>query len=95
MTNFLSSFSVSPLDYIAVDTILMFAACQMRSCVNVTVVDDVILENVESFDLILERTPDLNSRITLDSVNGVVEITDNDGMQDDYMVICRGDTSCN
>ena len=42
------------------------------------IVDDTILENDESFDVTLERTPDLNSRITLDPVNGVVEIADND-----------------
>jgi hypothetical protein len=28
-----------------------YDACQMRSCVDVTIVDDEILENVESFDL--------------------------------------------
>ena len=63
------------------DTILMFAACEMRSCVNVSIVDDMILENTESFDVILERTPDLDSRITLDPGNGIVEIT---SMYDDY-----------
>ena len=71
MLNFITSFSVRPLDYIAVDTILMFDACQMRNCVDVTIVDDLILENVESFDLYLERTSDLDSR-TLDPVNEVV-----------------------
>jgi hypothetical protein len=56
----------------------MFDACQMRRCVNVTIVDDVILENVESFDLYLERTSDLDSRITLDPAHGVLEFADND-----------------
>ena len=53
---------------------------------NVTIVDDDVLENVESFDVILE-SPRLfifirllDSRITLNPVDGVIEITDNDGM---------------
>ena len=57
--------------------------------------DDRILENIESFILTLERTSDLDSRITLDPVNGVVEIIDNDGRYDDSdTVVHRGDT-CN
>ena len=75
----ISSFSVAPMDYGTIDTILMFAACQMRSCVDVSIENDTVLENVESFDVTLERTSDLDSRITLDPVDGVVEINDNDG----------------
>ena len=42
----------------------------------VPIVDDTILENVvETIEVILESTPGLNSNITLDPVNGVVEIT--------------------
>ena len=48
------------------------------------IMDDIILENDELFDLTLERTSDLDSRITLNPVNGVVEIADNDGRYDDY-----------
>ena len=49
---------------------------------NVTIVDDEVLENVESFNVTLERAPffPLNNMITLNPVNGVIEITDNDGM---------------
>ena len=50
------------------------------------IMDDIILENDESFILTLERTSDLDSRITLDPVNGVVEITENDGRYSDYSV---------
>ena len=52
----------------------------MRRCYNLNIVDDVTVENVESFNVSLERTSDLDSRITLDLVNAVVEIIDNDGM---------------
>ena len=72
--------TVDPMDYISVSTILMFEACQRRSCVTVTIVDDEVLENVESFNVTLERTPGLDMRITLDPVDAVVEITDDDGL---------------
>ena len=66
-------------------TILMFEACDKQRCVNVTIVDDDVLETVvESFTVTLERTPGLDSRITLRPVDGVVEITDNDG---EYMYL--------
>ena len=79
ISTIISSLAVAPMDYGAVDTLLSFAACQIRSCVNVSIINDVVLENVESFDVILDRAPELDSRITLEPVNGVVEITDNDG----------------
>ena len=61
------------------DTLLSFAACQIRSCVNVSIINDIVLENVESFDVTLDRTTGLDSRIALEPVDGVIEITDNDG----------------
>ena len=45
-----------------------------------TIVDDEVLENVESFTVTLERTPGLDMRIALNPVNGRIEITDNDGI---------------
>ena len=57
----------------------MFAACQRRSCFNVTIVDDEVLEReVESFTVTLERTPSLDNRITLNPVEGRIVIRDND-----------------
>ena len=47
-----------------------------------SIVDDEILRHDKLLDLTLERTFDLDSGITLDPVNGVVEITDDDGMCD-------------
>ena len=66
------------------DTLLSFAACQIRSCVNVSIINDIVLENVDSFDVTLERTLGLDSRITLNPVDGVIEITDNDGTHSHY-----------
>ena len=86
MISLLSSFSDSSLDYGVVDTILTFAACETRSCVSVFIMDDILLEDDESFNVNLERTLGLNSRITLNPVNGTVEIID-----DDYLVLHKGD----
>ena len=79
MTASLHSSTVDSMDYIGVSTILMFEACDKRRCVNVTIVDDGIHEMTESFTVTLDRTPSLDSRITLDPVDGVVEISDVDG----------------
>ena len=54
---------------------------------NVSAVDDEMLENDVSYNLTLERTPDLDSRITLDPAHGVLEFADNDGRYNDYMVV--------
>ena len=69
-------FDYGPLN----NSLLLFTACQRRSCVNVTIIEDGILENEELFNVTLERTPGLDDRITLDPINGVVQINDNDGM---------------
>ena len=46
---------------------------------NISIVDDEVLENIESFTVTLERTPGLSSRIELDPVDGIIRIIDNDG----------------
>ena len=68
------------MDYIGLSTILSFPACETKQCVDVTIVDDEVLEKVESFDVTLEKTPGLDTRITLNPVDGVVEIIDEDGL---------------
>ena len=78
--------TVAPMDYIDVSTILMFGACARRHCVNVSIVDDDVLEMTESFTVTLERISGLDSRITLDPVDGVIEITDDDG-EYSYVVV--------
>ena len=70
---------VNPMDYRELNTILSFAACETRRCVNVTIVDDLVDEPIERFAYTLERTPGLDMRIRLDPVDGVVQINDNDG----------------
>ena len=59
-------------------SILMFDACDTRHCVDITIVNDTNDEPDEMFAVTLERTPGLNDRITLDPVDGVVIIIDDD-----------------
>ena len=73
------NFSVVPMDYERLSTILMFDSCTERSCASVNIVDDLILENIESFFASLTRSTGLDIRITLDPVNAEIEITDDDG----------------
>ena len=73
------------MDYGAISTILILDTCETRQCDNISIVDDVTLEMTESFSVTLERTPDLNSRITLNPVDGDINILDNDGRKyDDF-----------
>ena len=57
---------------------MAIGACETRHCVEVTIVNDEELEKTESFTVTLERTPDLDSRIILASVNADVEIIDDE-----------------
>ena len=71
---------VTPMDYGAVNDTLSFEACDIRRCVNVTIINDEVLEGVESLDVTLERTPGLDNKITVMPVDGEIIITDDDGM---------------
>ena len=80
----------SPMDYTALSTIMTFDECETQSCVNITIVDDLALEIVESLRITLNSTADLDGRITLDPVDGIIEIVDNDGA---YIMTCYTNTS--
>ena len=66
------------MDYETLSTTLMFAACETRRCVNVAIVEDILVESIEIFGVTLERTPDLDRNITLNPVTEEIEIIDND-----------------
>ena len=68
------------MDYGAQSTLLMFDECKRRSCVNISIEDDLVLEMEESFNVTLKRTIGLDSRIELSPMDGVIEIIENDGM---------------
>ena len=65
------------MDYLELNSILSFDACHTRRCINVTIVDDLVDEPLEYFDFTLERTPDLDTRISLNPVDGWIAIIDN------------------
>ena len=84
--------AVSSEDYVAVSGFtLMFDRCQSESCVNLTIVNDDVLEMVESFTVSLgnpnpnnsiqteDRFANLTSRISIDPATAVINITDIDG----------------
>ena len=62
----------------AFNTTVQFNECEQSSCINITIMDDDVLENTEFFNLTLERNG-LHERIQLDPVDGLVQITNNDG----------------
>ena len=83
---------MSSEDYVAVSNFtLMFDRCQRKSCVNLTIVNDDVLEMVESFTVSLgnpnpnnsiqteDRFTHLTSRISIDPPTAVIHITDIDG----------------
>ena len=73
-----------PMDDGAVSTILMFAACDTRQCVDVPIVADETLELTETFIVTLHRTPALENRITVNPVDGNIDILNNDGHKYEY-----------
>ena len=77
-TAFITS-SESPDDFTSLtSTPLTFGRCKRRTCINIHLVDDSIVEMTESFIYSLSRTTSLDSRITLGLADGVIEIVDND-----------------
>ena len=73
------------MDYIGLSVDLSFAACETRQCVNITIVDDLVDEPDEEFDVTLERTIGLDPRISLNPVDARVLIEDNDGKSALYL----------
>ena len=70
----------SPPDFGVVSTQLMFDSCKTKLCTDITISNSTGLDYIESFFINLQRTPDLDPRITLNPVVGEIEITNNDGL---------------
>ena len=72
--------AVAPDDYVSLNVTLMFAACETRRCVDVTIENDFDSEPDEDFFYTLERTPGLHPSIDLAPVDGdIVIVDDGDG----------------
>ena len=59
-----------------VSTALRFERCGNRSCTNISIQSDEIMEETETFTITLESTLGLDARIQLDPFEGVVTIFD-------------------
>ena len=66
------------MDYEALSTTLMFGACETQHCVNVTIVDDGLVEGDETFGITLNLITHLDNRLMLNTVTGMIMITDDD-----------------
>ena len=71
----------APMDYTPRSVVFTFGECKRQSCVNISIVNDSIVEKDETFSVALALAPNLDNRIKLDSESAVVEIIDNDGMK--------------
>ena len=79
-TRHVSHHAVIGDDYTTNSTTLMFGECASKACILLSILDDSIAENANSFNITLERTPNLDPKIFLITVHGVVHIEDDDGM---------------
>ena len=64
------------MDYDPHSMTSMVVTCEKRQCVNITIVDDTVVESQESFAVTLENN---DTWVTLHPAGGQVRITDNDG----------------
>lgn len=82
ITDITFNFTENSLDYEGVTVLLNFGSCETRVCISVTIVNDSTAEGIEHFSASLERTANLDPRITIDPDFAKVEITDDyTGMQ--------------
>ena len=78
--NNISPLTDSPTDFVAMpNTPLLFQPNQRRVCVTIPIEDDDMVEQTESFTVILRGTQDLHEAIRLTQTNGFVVIIDDDG----------------
>ena len=77
--SFSHEYTIGARDYGSVETSLQFVPCNRKMCISISIVDDDVLESMESFTVSL-GSDGLDNRISLSSVNATVQITDDDGM---------------
>ena len=66
------------MDYVAFSRELTFDPCDRVKCKAVHIIDDKTVEKNESFDLVLERQPGVNSHVDIDPNRTRITIMDND-----------------
>ena len=74
------------MDYENVSTILTFPECESKSCVNISILDDVTVEKNQTFSISLDST---DSRIIIDPdlKDGEVTIMDNEECEN-VTIVC-------
>ena len=65
---------VSPMDFTAVFRLLRIEACETIKCVNISLVNDFIMEGIEAFNITL-RGEDVPIAVTIDPAEAVVQIS--------------------
>ena len=75
----LSSVAGSPHDYSLVNRRLIFSPNQKSMCTTITIVDDLVVEQRESFFVTMERSPRLLNRILLGIDTAEIVIPNDDG----------------
>ena len=66
-------------DFFSINKTVTFSVNELRKCLTVTIVDDEVVELSKSFSISLERTENLDERITISPDRGIVTIEDDDG----------------
>lgn len=65
------------MDYTGISEVLVFDVCTTRACSDISIVEDNTAEGIETFNATLTQTSSgLDSRVTLEPVEAVVEIID-------------------
>ena len=62
------------MDYTALSQLLRIEACETKKCVHIPIANDVILEEMESFIVTLERTENVPLSVSMDPAEAVVQI---------------------
>ena len=66
------------MDYEALSTTLMFAACETQACVDVKIVDDMVVELEQIFSVALQWISNIDRKITIYPAVGRIMIANND-----------------
>ena len=64
---------------LAIPCVLRFGRCEKKKCVNVTIINDEMLEETESFNISLEGGRGVSSRFVFSPQEVSITITDEDG----------------
>ena len=72
-------------DYNPQNTTMVFSANVNKSCVIIPIVNDLVVEQVESFEVTLERTPGLDEMISIYQDRADIIIPNDDG---EVYIIC-------